>query len=227
MAVMTLTPGGTTIARVDFNNTQDLTKVIFNGTTVYERRASFTCQIALTAAIGFDYYTEAATCGVDYYNYVYACIQKLEITVYNYIRINTVKLVNVRIYNDGVLSVSGYGSLQNVTYESQDHYSARNLTPNTKVTILDGSFTSDYPTGLLAMRQINNMRYATVTGTSNSITVELTFQVTTDVGTTKNITYTFTANTLPLPASISSSYKVYATKSSTHTIYNPLLYAAF
>ena len=227
MAVMTLTPSGTDITRVDFNNTQDLTKVIFNGTTVYERRASFTCQVALTAAIGFDYYTESATCGVDYYDYVYACIQKLAITVYNYIRINTVKLVNIRIYNDGVLSVSGYGSLNNVTYESQDHYSARNLTPNTKVTILDGSFTSDYPTGLLAMRQINNLRNATVTGTSNSVTIELTFQITTDTGTTENITYTFTSSVLPLPASVSNTTGVYATKSSTHTIYNPLLYAVF
>lgn len=230
MAVLTLTPGGTSISRVDFNGTQDLSTVIFNNVIVYDRSASITCQVELTAAVLYDYYSEAATCGVDYYDYLGVYIQKLSITAYNYVRIKSLKLNNVYIRANGVITASGYGNFTNIDYNSSSHYSARNLTSGTKYTILsETSYSGDFPQGLISFLDVSNQRASTISSTSNLITIEITFQVTTDTGDVKYFTCGYYPDILGLPISVKggSDYGVLSTNSKSLLLLNKNAYVTF
>ena len=229
MAVLTLTTGGTSIDRVDFNGTQDLSTVVFNNVIVYDRSASITCQVELTAAVLYDDYSEAATCGVDYYDYLGVYIQKLSITAYNYVRIKSLKLNNVRIRANGVITTSGYGNFTNRDYNSSSHYSARNLTSGTKYTILsETSYDGDFPRGLISFLDVTNLLTTTISSTTNLITVEIIFQVTTDTGDVKYFTCGYYTDILGLPISYKNSgYGVLSTNSKTLLLLNKNAYVTF
>lgn len=227
MANIVISLTGTSITRVDFNDAQDLENIVFNNNPVYSRRASLSCQIELTADIVYNYYSEAATCGWDYYDYLGLDISKLTFTAYNYRRIKSLVLTGVTITYPGTITATNYDDFTKRFYIASHSITA---VSGTKYTLIDGTGTGDIPNTIIAYLSYYHLSNITISGTKTNVAVQLYFELSDDAGTGSYVvSNTFTVDVLKWPVTLGKwpTYGILSTNTATATLYNKDIYKMF